>query len=63
MLSVVEASMRTTGPLKVLPLVPAVQAQLCPTRFRTNGEVIRNDAGPRSQVIPNSQDSSRAVSP
>jgi hypothetical protein len=62
-LSGVEASMRTTGPRTILPPVPAVQAQLCPVRFRVKGAVIRKLAGPRSHVTPNVQGSSAAVSP
>src|SRR5438046_10356473 len=62
-LSGVLASMRTTGPFTVLPLVPGAQAQLAAATSCKRGAVIRIHIGPRVQVPPKFHYSSRAASP
>src|SRR5437762_12974417 len=52
MLSAVLASMRTTGPLTVLPLVPGAHAQLAATMSWGRGAVSRIHIGPRVHVPP-----------
>src|SRR3989442_9420438 len=51
-LSGVLASMRTTGPLTVLPFVPGAHAQLAATTSWTRGAVSRIQIGPRVHVPP-----------
>src|SRR5439155_923613 len=63
MLSAVLASMRTTGPVTVLPFVPGVHAQLAATTSCRRGAVSRIHIGPRGHVPPKFHCSRRASSP
>ena len=62
-LSGVVASMRTTGPLTVLPLVPGAHAQLAAATSCARGAVSRIHIGPRVQVPPKFHCSRWASSP
>ena len=63
MLSAVLASMRTTGPLAVLPFVPGAHAQLAATTSCVRGATRRIHIGPRVHVPPKFHCSRRASSP